>query len=141
MKPRILLDTGPLVAFLSRRDRFHDWALRELNEVEPPLWTCEAVLSEACFLLRHNPAGPAAVVDLVRDGLIQVGFDLQTQIISLRRLLLRYCERQISLADACLVRMAELHAGSVVLTLDSDFRIYRIHGRQVVPTRMPAAGA
>jgi predicted nucleic acid-binding protein len=138
MKPRILLDTGPLVAFLNRRDRFHVWALRELNEIEPPLHTCEAVLSEACFLLRHNPAGQAAVLELVRDGLLQIGFDLQTEITSLCRLLRRYRERQISLADACLVRMAELHTGSIVLTLDSDFKIYRMNGRQVVPTRMPA---
>jgi predicted nucleic acid-binding protein len=138
MKPRILLDTGPLVAFLNRRDRFHVWALRELNEIEPPLHTCEAVLSEACFLLRHNPAGQAAVLELVRDGLLQIGFDLQTEITSLCRLLRRYRERRISLADACLVRMAELHTGSIVLTLDSDFKIYRMNGRQVVPTRMPA---
>jgi predicted nucleic acid-binding protein len=137
MKPRILLDTGPLVAFLNRGDRFHGWALREMNEVEPPLWTCEAVLSEACFLLRHDPAGPAAVLALVRDGLLQVGLDLQTEIASLCRLLLRYRERRVSLADACLIRMAELHAGSIVLTLDGDFRIYRMNGRQVIPARMP----
>jgi len=140
MKPRVLLDTGPLVAFLSRRDRFHGWALREMSEIEPPLWTCEAVLSEACFLLRHDPAGPAAVLALARDGLLQVGFDLQTEILSVCQLLLRYRERRVSLAAACLIRMAELHAGSVVMTLDSDFRIYRMNSRQVVPTRMPAGG-
>jgi predicted nucleic acid-binding protein len=138
MKPRILLDTGPLVAFLNRRDRFHGWALDEMNQVEPPLWSCEAVLSEACFLLRHDHAGPAAVLGLVRGGLLQVGLDVQEEIVGLCRLQARYRDRRISLADACLVRMAELHPGSVVLTLDSDFRVYRMNGRQVVPTRMPA---
>jgi predicted nucleic acid-binding protein len=43
----------------------------------------------------------------------------------------------MSLADACLVRMAERQPGSRVLTLDRDFRVYRIHGRQVIPTAMP----
>src|SRR5580693_1971273 len=108
-----------------------------MNEVEPPLLTCEAVLSEACFLLRHDPAGPAAVLALLDEGLLEIGFDVQAEIKPLRQLLRRYRETRISLADACLVRMAELVADGVLLTLDSDFRIYRMHGRQVIPARMP----
>jgi predicted nucleic acid-binding protein len=137
VRARVLLDTGPLVAFLNRRDRFHAWVLGEMNEVEPPLLTCEAVLSEACFLLRHDPAGPAAVLALLDEGLLEIGFDVQAEIKPLRQLLRRYRETRISLADACLVRMAELVADGVLLTLDSDFRIYRMHGRQVIPARMP----
>jgi len=132
-----LLDTGPLVAFLNRRDRFHAWAVAQLDEIEPPLLTCEPVLSEACFLLRHDPAGPAAVLDLVHDDLLRVGLHVPDEIVALRRLVRKYAELPISLADACLIRMAELNAGSVLLTLDSDFKIYRMHGRQVVPTLMP----
>jgi uncharacterized protein len=134
-----LLDTGPLVAALSRHDRFHGWARAVLSEIEPPLLTCEAVLTEACFLLREYAPGPAAVLDLLDKGLLQVGFDLDREIVALRRLLQRYGDQRISLADACLVRMAELYAGALVLTLDSDFRVYRINGRQVIPTRMPPA--
>ena len=137
MRGAALLDTGPLVAFLNRRDRFHAWAVAQLDEIEPPLLTCEPVLSEACFLLRHDPAGPAAVLDLVHDDLLRVGLHVPDEIVALRRLVRRYAELPISLADACLIRLAELNAGSVLLTLDSDFKIYRMHGRQVVPTRMP----
>jgi predicted nucleic acid-binding protein len=133
-----LLDTGPLVALLNRRDRFHPWAVAQLGEIEPPLLTCEPVLTEACFLLRHDPAGPGAVLDFVHDGLLRVGLSLETEIVALRRLVRRYSDLRMSLADACLIRLAELHAGSVLLTLDSHFRIYRMHGRQVVPTLMPA---
>jgi predicted nucleic acid-binding protein len=132
-----LLDTGPLVAFLNRRDRFHAWAVAQLDEIEPPLLTCEPVLSEACFLLRHDPAGPAAVLDLVHDDLLRVSLHVPDEIVALRRLVRRYAELPISLADACLIRLVELNAGSVLLTLDSDFKIYRMHGRQVVPTLMP----
>lgn len=137
MRGAALLDTGPLVAFLNRRDRFHAWAVAQLDEIEPPLLTCEPVLSEACFLLRHDPAGPAAVLDLVHDDLLRVGLHVPDEIVALRRLVRRYAELPISLADACLIRLAELNAGSVLLTLDSDFKIYRMHGRQVVPTLMP----
>jgi len=132
-----ILDTGPLVAFLNRRDRFHAWAVAQLDGIEPPLLTCEPVLSEVCFLLRHDPAGPAAVLDLVHDDLLRVGLHVPDEIVALRRLVRRYAELPISLADACLIRLAELNAGSVLLTLDSDFKIYRMHGRQVVPTLMP----
>ena len=137
MRGAALLDTGPLVAFLNRRDRFHAWAVAQLDEIEPPLLTCEPVLSEACFLLRHDPAGPAAVLDLVHDDLLRVGLHVPNEIVALQRLVRKYAELPISLADACLIRMAEMNSGSVLLTLDSDFKIYRMHGRQVVPTLMP----
>jgi predicted nucleic acid-binding protein len=49
----------------------------------------------------------------------------------------RYRNRPMSLADACLVRLSEIHATGLVLTLDGDFRIYRRHGNKVIPVRMP----
>jgi predicted nucleic acid-binding protein len=54
-----------------------------------------------------------------------------------KALLLRYANVPMSLADACLVRMAEQYPSSPVLTLDRDFRLYRKNGRQVIPARMP----
>ena len=137
MKTRALLDTGPLVAFLNRRDRFHPWAVARLGEIEPPLLTCEAVLSEACFLLRHQPEGPAAVLELVARDLVRIGFSLGAHLAAVQRLLARYAQVPISLADACLIHLAEINAGSPLLTLDSDFRIYRIHGRRTIPTLLP----
>ncbi len=133
----VLLDTGPLVAFLKRRDRYHEWARRELAAVTPPLLTCESVLSEGCFLLRQQPNGRSAVLELVRRGLVAVAFDLEREATAVQKLLARYGNVPMDLADACLVRLAELTAGSVLLTLDSDFGIYRMHGRQVIPMRMP----
>jgi predicted nucleic acid-binding protein len=56
---------------------------------------------------------------------------------SLANLLTKYANVPISLADACLVRMSELHENSVVFTFDRDFKLYRRHGRQVIPTLMP----
>lgn len=138
MTPRqILLDTGPLVAFLNRRDRYHRWATTQLAELAPPLFTCEAVLSEACFLLRQVRGGGEAVLELLRRGLVQVPFRLDENLGSVAKLLGRYANVPISLADACLVRMAEQQPDSGVLTLDRDFRVYRRDGRYVIPTTMP----
>ena len=53
MRRRVIVDAGPLVAAIDRRDRFHNWVTKEWAKLSPPLLTCEAVLSEACFLLRN----------------------------------------------------------------------------------------
>ena len=137
MTRRVLLDTGPLVAFLNRRDRFHEWATGVLDSVDAPLLTCEAVLSEACFLLRHAGGGREAVMKLVERGLVTPSFRVSDEAGMIRRLLAKFANVPMSLADACLVRMSEQLADVAVLTLDRDFRLYRRHGRQVIPTLMP----
>ena len=62
MKENVLLDTGPLVAFLNRRDKFHNWALAQWDQIKPPMLTCEAVISEACFLLAQTGTGIDSVM-------------------------------------------------------------------------------
>lgn len=133
MKRPILLDTGPLVAFLDRRDKYHAWAVRQWGGCEAPFLSCEAVLSEACFLVRQLPTGSRQVFELLDRGVIQVAFRLEDQLTPVGKLMEKYREVPVSLADACLVRMAEIHTNSAVLTLDSDFRLYRKHGRQDIP--------
>jgi uncharacterized protein len=132
-----LLDTGPLVAYLNRQDDYHEWAASVLSPVAPPLLTCEPVLAEACHLLRNLRGGPEAVLELVERGVVRAGFSLAEEIRSLSALVRKYRDVPASLADACLVRMAERADDAVVITLDSDFRIYRIHGRRMIRTILP----
>ncbi len=89
MKPCVLLDTGPLVAFLNRRDHHHLWTTEMMETVEPPLIACEAVLSEACFLLRTRPGGQEAVMSLVERGLLTVPFRLEEEITPIKKLMSR----------------------------------------------------
>ena len=131
------MDTGPIVAFLNRRDRYHPWASQELSKLQPPLLTCEAVISEACFLMRRFGGGARSVMELLRRGLILIDFNLSDEVEPIDKLLSKYEDVPISLADACLVRMSEQLSQSTILTLDSDFTRYRKNGRQVIPTRMP----
>lgn len=137
MKGPVLLDTGPLVALLSAQEKHHGWVKEQLATLEPPLVTCEAVLSEACFLLGRTQRGPEPVIELLRRGALAVEFWLADEAEAVEKLLARYRTVPISLADACLVRMAETTPGATVLTFDRDFTIYRIHGRKAIPTRMP----
>jgi predicted nucleic acid-binding protein len=136
----VIVDTGPLVALLNRRERHHTWASKVMDTIEPPIFTCDPVLSEACFLLQDTDGGQDAVLELLARGIVRSDFRVAAEIDSLRALMKKFANVPMSLADACLVRMTELDQKSVVLTLDSDFAIYRRNRRQVVPTISPGKG-
>jgi predicted nucleic acid-binding protein len=132
-----LIDTGPLVAYLDRRDHRHRWAFERFAEIAPPLLTCESVITEACFLTRHISGGSESVLRLLEQGAVRIQFSVQEESNALAALMRRYRNVPMSLADACLVRMSELTADCVVLTLDGDFRIYRRHRRRSIPLLVP----
>jgi predicted nucleic acid-binding protein len=132
-----LLDTGPLVSFLAHGLKHHAWAVEQWKRVRPPLLTCDAVLTEAAFLLKREGRDADVLFALMERGVIRIALSVKEEQAPLRALLQRYRNRPMSLADACMVRLAETHSGSTVLTLDSDFRIYRRHGNRVIPVLMP----
>ncbi len=137
MRRQVLLDTGLIVAFLKRQDQFHSWITQEWATIEPPLLTCDAVISEACFLLRNVCKGKQAVIFLVNSGVVQIPFRLDEEAGLINELLTRYQSVPMSVADACLVRMSEQYGESMLLTLDSDFRIYQKNRNQIIPIIMP----
>ncbi|CAN5888575.1 PIN domain-containing protein [soil metagenome] len=134
---RVILDTGPLVALVNRREARHGWAREKVAALRAPFLTCEAVVSEACFLLRNVVGGPATVMSLLVSGSVKASFDLDEQAESVTALMRRYQSVPMSLADACLVRMAELYEESSLLTFDSDFTVYRKHLNQIIPLIAP----
>lgn len=122
----ILLDTGPLVALLSRNDAHHVRARRLFAECAPPFRSCEAVIAEACFLMRKvDAAGPAEVIALGRRGVYNVVMSVGDHWTNIEALLRKYSDRPISLADACLIRCAEIHQEARILTFDRDFSVYK----------------
>jgi predicted nucleic acid-binding protein len=134
----VLADTGALVALLDRSERFHPWAVEQVRGLKPPLLTCEAVLAELCFLLAPVPGGRRAVQDNLDRGAWRLDFTLEAERARVFSLMETYSDQPMSLADACLVRMAELHPDARVFTLDSHFRVYRRNRRQVLPLVIPA---
>lgn len=122
----ILLDTGPIVALLSAGDANHERTLRVFGETTPPFRCTEAVIAEACFLMRKvDPTGPAEVIALGRKGVYDIAISLSAESPAIETLLRKYADRPISLADACLIRCAELNDESRVFTFDTDFKVYR----------------
>src|SRR5262249_6975069 len=135
----ILVDTGPLVAMINRNDQYHAWVRQQAAVLKPPFFTCESVISEACFLLRKSKAAVDALFELFRRKALIVSFDLQKESAEVDRLMKRYSNLAMDLADACLVRMAEKDPQAVVFTLDRDFLIYRKNTRSIVPVLLPDA--
>ncbi len=133
----VLVDTGPLAAWLSSTDMYHAWAKEQFGRLRPPLTTCEAVLSEVVFLLHRAGANGEAVPRLVSRGVLQVTPVLQTEAAAVASSMRKYADVPMSLADACLVRLSELVPHAVVFTLDADFRVYRRRGRSAIPILMP----
>lgn len=134
----VLLDTGPVIALIDQRDQHHAWVASQFDEILPPLLTCEAVLTEACYLARRIAGGTHAVLDLSARGVVRLDFDLDEHFAPVSSLMERYANVPMSLADACLVRMAELAPHCVLFTQDRDFRIYRRHRREKIPLLIPA---
>jgi predicted nucleic acid-binding protein len=135
MAASVIVDASFLVTLLNRRETSHRWATDHAQRFPPPWSTCEAVLSEAFHLL-GRPGRPALAALLHRRSLVCV-FHLGEQAEEVLALMQKYEDVPMSFADACLVRMAELLTDPILLTADTDFRIYRRHGRQIIPAAMP----
>ncbi len=132
-----IADTGVIAAFLNPKDQWREWTVNQWRQLPAPFLTCEAVVTEACFLLHHFKDGEQDVLSLVEAGILQIDFSLSSEALTVKTLMKKYENVPMSLADACLVRMSELIDNSVVFTADSDFHIYRKNGRQKISLIIP----
>jgi uncharacterized protein len=135
MARNVLVDAGFVVALLSSRDAYHEWAVSQASEMPPPWCTCEAVLSEAFHLLGER--GASNLGALIRRRALLIPFTLAENVEPVVKLIEKYSNVPMDFADACLVRMTETLADPFVLTTDEDFRVYRRHSRQIVPCVTP----
>jgi predicted nucleic acid-binding protein len=128
-----IADTGYLVALVRKDDQHHAWATGLGGQLELPLLTCEAVLSETAFHLESS----AYVLAMLKRGAIRVAFDCTGQQEPLHDLAERYADRHPDLADLCLIRMSELYPRHTLITIDEDFRVYRRNKREAIPLLCP----
>ncbi len=134
---RVIADTGPLVAYCYGPDRHHDWAVRTLQGLRPPLLCCEAVLTELFWRVAYLGGNTAQIWAWLEQDIIRIEFSVAEHYADLRRLMQRYANRKMDFADACLVRMSELHREARVFTCDRDFKVYRRNERQQIPLIFP----
>ena len=133
----VILDASPLVAYFDADEEHHAWCVRQFEALQPPLLTCEAALAEAVYLVESHGGDSAKLFEFLQNGVIEIPFRLENEIHAIVTLRRRYASVPMSLADACLLRLSETHSDTRVFTLDRDFKIYRRHGRQVIPLIFP----
>ena len=133
MAASVVVDTGPIVALLDAGERNHRLVLAEIERLRPPLVTCEAVLTEATFLLARVGLDASLPARLVERGMLTVAQLFDSEALVIANLMQRYASVPMSLADACLVRLIERTPSATLFTLDADFKIYRQHRRRLIP--------
>jgi uncharacterized protein len=135
---RVILDTGPLVAWFCPRDEHHVWASQAFAQIKPGAFVCEAVLAEVCHLVAKEGVRPGKVLEFVASGGL-VMLPLGGELGALRMLLDHYADAPMDFADACVVRLAELNLDATVCTTDGHFRFFRRKGSQNIPLLAPFA--
>jgi predicted nucleic acid-binding protein len=134
----LLTDSGPLVALLNHRDEHHEWAREQFKHISCPLFTCEGAITEATHMLHFDGLPPWGVLELLERNIVVVQFELKSNLDRVLSLMKKYADKPMDFVDACLVAMTEEKRGCRLLTLDSDFRIYRRFERQTIPLIAPA---
>jgi predicted nucleic acid-binding protein len=134
--PNYLVDAGPLIALLNRRDQWHAWAHHALEVIAEPLWTTEAVLGEACHNLGPNSAAVHDLLSYVTSGHLRVPSGFEESAARVTELMRKY--PQMDLGDATLVVLSEQFPRAKIITLDRrDFSVYRRFVREPLPLIMP----
>jgi len=133
----VILDASPLVAYFDAGEEHHAWCVRQFESLKPPLLSCEAAIAEAVYIIESRGGESAQIFGFLQAGTIQIPFHLEKEIQAVVELRRRYANVPMSLADACLLRLSETQPNARVFTLDPDFKIYRRHGRQVIPLIFP----
>jgi predicted nucleic acid-binding protein len=136
---RALADTGALLAYLDRSDRWHERCREALPALRLPLVTTTAVLTELFHLVGDNGREVDAAWGFVSSGAVTLAPIGDGDLPSIEALMRRYRDRPMDLADATLVRVAERESLFTVFTIDhDDFETYRTGGRRrfrIIPGR------
>jgi uncharacterized protein len=123
---RVLVDTGPLVAILSRHDEYHETCVRALREMPGPLLSCWPVITEAAWLLRSSARVVQQLLQSIDGGFLELLPLAGSEADAIAAIMKRYEDIQPQLADATLVYLAGREQIETIFTLDQrDFSIYR----------------
>jgi uncharacterized protein len=134
----MLTDSGPLVSLLDRGDDDHAVCMAASKRFAGPLVTSSAAFTEAMHILGRDLAweGQERLLELAIRGGLEIAAIDDSALKRTRQLMERYRDLPMDFADATLVALAEQRGFKRIFTLDSDFRLYRLHGRrafEIVP--------
>jgi predicted nucleic acid-binding protein len=123
---RVLVDTGPLVAIMSHADQHHKTCLEALHDLPGPLFSCWPVITEAAWLLRRHQGVVRQLLDSISAGFLELLPVQSAEAAEIGKVIEKYRNIRLQLADAVLVYLAERDGFDVIFTLDRrDFSVYQ----------------
>jgi len=129
----VLVDTGPLVAVLARRDQHQARCVEVLKGLSPPLLTCWPVITETAYLLRDHAEAIQALLRMLEHGFLELLPLDVSDVPWLRAFFEKYRDQEPQLADAALLRLAERDGLDTIFTIDHrHFKMYRIAGNKAL---------
>jgi predicted nucleic acid-binding protein len=141
MGANALVDTGAILALLDRKDRWNRICVDTFRQLQLPLITSEAVLTEVFHLIGKNRNEMEGAWKFVRSGALALAAIEHSELPQIDALMTRYWDRPMDFADATLVYLAKRESLSTIFTVDhADFETYRIDGRRrfrVLPSSRP----
>ena len=124
---RVLVDTGPIVAILSRRDQYHRTCVDALRKMPGPLFTCWPVLTEAAWLLRRSSDAVQQMLRSIDVGFLELLPLTSEDAAPIAAILSKYRDTRIQLADAAFAHIAARDGLDTIFTIDErDFSLYRL---------------
>lgn len=141
MTQGLLVDAGPLVAVLSRRDRHHQACLEVLKEIRRPLLSTWMPVTEAMYLLDFSIAAQGALLEMIERGTLQILELVREDLAAMHKLMRKYRDQPMDFADASLVQVADRLSLTEIFTLDRrDFDVYRLSRNRAFRI-LPGTGA
>jgi uncharacterized protein len=134
-----LVDTGFIVAYLDRDDKWHAECVSAFNAAKLPLLTTEAVLGEVFHLVQRDFGRADVAWGLLNTGAVTLAPIVDADLGAIRELMFKYHDRPMDFADATLVHLANRESMNLILTIDhNDFETYRLAGNRkftILPRR------
>jgi len=127
---KILIDSGPLIALFDASDKYHKKAISFIKSNKFPLVTAIASVTETLHLLNFNRNAQIDFIEWVYRGAVEIQNIENCDFDRIKELTEKYSDLPMDFADSCLVCIAEKQGISTIATIDRDFTIYRIKGKQ-----------
>jgi predicted nucleic acid-binding protein len=131
---RTVVDAGPLVALFDASDRYHPDALTFIKTFKGELLSTLAVITEVSHLLDFRVAVQIDFIRWVRAGAVRLVDLIPADLDRIIELTEQYADLPMDFADASLVAFSERLGIRYIATVDKDFYVYRINGKEAFRT-------
>lgn len=126
----IIVDAGPLIALFDKDDKYHNSVIKFLKTFDGQLITSWPVITEVTHLLSFNVNVQIDFLEWLKREAVAI---INLENIHLERIIQlskKYSDVPMDLADSSLIVIAELTNITDIITIDSDYYIYKTKNKK-----------